>query len=260
MNVIVCDTARQAQHLVAERIIVALRARQALVLGLATGGTMRPVYDALVEAYRAGRVSFKTATTFNLDEYLAMSPDHPASYHAFMRAALFDRVDIDPSKTHLPLGDCIDPTMEADRYENLIRAVGGIDLQLLGLGFNGHIGFNEPGSSLWSRTRLVTLATTTREANARYFKTPEETPRQAITMGIATIMDARHGLLLATGAQKASIVKRMIEGPVHPDCPASVLQGHPATTVVLDRAAAADLEGQTDRATHPARGEHHHGP
>ncbi len=256
MKVIVRDTAQEAQNLVAEHILAVLTARLSPVLGLATGGTMSPVYDALVAAYRAGRVSFKTATTFNLDEYYPLGPDHPDSYRAFMKAALFDRVDIDPANTHVPFGNSADPTVEAQRYESLIGAVGGIDLQLLGIGLNGHIGFNEPGTSPWSRTRLVTLAPQTRAANAGTLTSLEQVPERAITMGIATIMDARHCLLLATGAHKATVVKRMVDGPVHPDCPASVLQRHPATTVVLDRAAAAELTSLEMTTSQPRAGDH----
>ncbi|MFB2533215.1 glucosamine-6-phosphate deaminase [Paracoccus sp. p3-h83] len=241
MKVLILDTAAQAADRTAGLIAEQLAARPASVLGLATGGTMVPVYRALRAMVAAGQVSFARATTFNLDEYLGLSPDHPHSYRATMQAELFDHVDIDLARTHLPIGNAPDPQAEADRYEAAIASHGGIDLQLLGIGQNGHIGFNEPTSSLTSRTRIKTLTRDTLEANARYF--PDgDMPRYALTMGVGTIMDARHCLLLATGAAKAEAVAAMVEGPITAACPASILQMHRHATVVLDRAAAARLE------------------
>jgi glucosamine-6-phosphate deaminase len=222
-------------------LAMALSGDRAPVLGLATGETMRPVYDRLVALYRAGRANFARATTFNLDEYVGVGPDHPASFAAFMRAALFERVNLDLASTHLPRGDAPDPAAEALRYEAAIAAAGGIGLQLLGIGRNGHIAFNEPTSSLGSRTRVKTLTEATRLANAPAFA-PGVVPRHAITMGIATILEARHCVLVATGASKAAAVARMVEGPLGADCPATALQLHPAATVVLDRGAAEDLK------------------
>jgi glucosamine-6-phosphate deaminase len=212
----------------------------AAVLGLATGETMRPVYAGLVDLHGAGRADFARATTFNLDEYVGVGPDHPASFATFMREALFDHVNLDPARAHLPRGDAADPEAEAARYEAAIAAAGGIGLQLLGIGRNGHIAFNEPTSSLGSRTRVKTLTEATRKANAPAFA-PGPVPRHAITMGIATILQARACLLLATGAAKAAAVARMVEGPLGADCPATALQLHPEATVVLDEAAAQDL-------------------
>jgi glucosamine-6-phosphate deaminase len=219
----------------------ALRARPDMVLGLATGGTMLPLYDDLVARHETDGLSFARATTFNLDEYVGLSPDHPCSYHRYMREAFFDRVDLDLARTHLPRGDAPDPQAEARAYEARIAAAGGIDLQILGLGRNGHIGFNEPTSSLGSRTRIKTLTDDTRQANRRYFASFEATPRYAITTGVATILDARATLLLATGAAKSEAVARMVEGPLGAACPASALQLHPAATVILDAEAAGEL-------------------
>lgn len=241
MKVLILNTAANAAARTAGLIADQLREAPRSVLGLATGATMLPVYAALREDYRAGRVSFAQAASFNLDEYLGLPPSDPRSYRATMQAELFDHVDIDPARTHLPLGDAPDPDAEAARYEAAITGAGGIDLQLLGIGANGHIGFNEPTSSLASRTRIKTLTKETRAANARYF--PDgDMPRFALTMGIGTIMEARHCLMLATGDKKADAVAAMIEGPVSAVCPASILQMHRHATVVLDRAAAGRLK------------------
>lgn len=241
MKVLICDDAERATARAADMVVAAVRARPDTVLGLATGGTMLPLYARLVAAHAAGAVSFARVTTFNLDEYIGLSPEHPCSYHTYMRAAFFDHVDIDRTRTHLPQGDSADPVAESQRYEALITSCGGIDLQLLGIGQNGHIGFNEPTSSLGSRTRIKTLTASTRAANAGYFDRSEDIPAHAITMGIRTILEARHCLLLATGAAKAAAAAAMIEGPLSAACPASALQMHPAATVVLDRDAARDL-------------------
>ena len=211
------------------------------VLGLATGGTMEAVYEDLIARHRAGEVTFARATSFNLDEYVGLSADHPCSYWHYMRHKLFDHVDIDRSKVFLPRGDAPDAEAEATRYEAAIVAAGDIGLQLLGLGLNGHIGFNEPTSSLASLTRIKTLARSTRDANARFFDDPEDVPRLASTMGIGTILRADEVLLLAYGAEKAKVVARMIEGPVSAACPASALQMHRKVTIVLDEEAAGEL-------------------
>lgn len=217
-----------------------LHERREAVLGLATGGTMEPVYDGLIETHRRG-LSFAGATTFNLDEYVGLAPDHPQSYRSYMQARLFDHVDVDPARTHIPRGDT-EPEKAAQEYEALLAAHGPIDLQLLGLGRNGHIGFNEPTSSLASRTREKTLTRSTREANARFFGEGETPPVTAITMGIASIMEARQVLVLAVGEAKAAAARAMVEGPVTSMCPGSALQYHRHATVVLDEAAASELE------------------
>jgi glucosamine-6-phosphate deaminase len=241
VKVLILESAEAAAARVSEIVAARLAARPATVLGLATGETMRPVYARLVALHREGRADFARVTTFNLDEYVGVAPEHPASFHAFMRETLFDHVNLRPGRGHLPRGDAAEPEAEARDYEARIAAAGGIDLQVLGIGRNGHLAFNEPTSSLASRTRIKTLTEATRIANAPAFA-PKPVPRHAITMGIATILEARACVLLATGASKAEAVARMVEGPLGADCPATALQMHPAATVVLDGAAAGALK------------------
>ncbi|NDV53768.1 MULTISPECIES: glucosamine-6-phosphate deaminase [unclassified Salipiger] len=242
MKILILGDAAAAAVRAAEIIAAQLTAKPASVLGLATGGTMEAVYEKLIALHRAGRASFAGAQSFNLDEYVGLSGDHPCSYRRYMAEKLFDQIDIEPDAAHLPMGEAADAEAEAARYEAAIVAAGDIDLQLLGLGLNGHIGFNEPTSSLSSITRLKTLERSTREANSRYFPEGEEPPRLAITMGIGTIMRAREVLLVATGAAKARAVAQVVEGPVSARWPGSVLQMHRHATLVLDRAAASELE------------------
>ncbi|MCR9122358.1 MAG: glucosamine-6-phosphate deaminase [Phyllobacteriaceae bacterium] len=242
MKVLVVPNAARAATRAAGLVAGVLDGKDRPVLGLATGSTMEPVYADLVARFRAGAISFSGATTFNLDEYVGLSPDHAQSYRQTMRRLLFDHVDIDADACHLPRGDASDPDAEALRYDAAIAAAGGIDIQLLGIGRNGHIGFNEPTSSLGARTRIKTLTQNTRAANASFFERPEEVPRYAITMGIANILEARHCVLVATGGAKAAAVARMVEGPLGADCPATALQLHPRATVIIDREAAAGLE------------------
>jgi len=234
-------SAEQAAKRAAGFLADAVNARRKPVLGLATGATMEPVYADLVARYRAGGVSFAGASSFNLDEYVGLSPDHPQSFRQTMNRLLFSHVDLNAERCFLPRGDAPDPEAEARRYDAAITAAGGIDVQLLGIGRNGHIGFNEPTSSLSGRTRVKTLTRCTRNANARFFDDPADVPRYAITMGIANVMEADLCVLLATGSAKAAAVARMIEGPVGADCPATALQWHANATVILDRAAAAHL-------------------
>ncbi|MBP7241143.1 glucosamine-6-phosphate deaminase [Amaricoccus sp.] len=241
MKVLICENhdaaVRRAAGLIADHV----RGRADAVLGLATGGTMLPLYERLAALHREG-LSFAGVTTFNLDEYVGLAPDHPASYRTYMNDLLFRHIDIDIARTHLPRGDAADPTAEAVRYEAMIAEAGGLSLQLLGVGRNGHIGFNEPTSSLASPTRIKTLTESTRAANRQYFGPDETPPAYAITMGVGTILAARECLLLATGATKAEAVAAMVEGPVAAVCPASALQMHARATVVLDRDAAAGLK------------------
>ena len=241
MRVLICKNEASAIARAADHIAEHMAQRSDCVLGLATGGTMLPLYQRLIRLHADG-LSFASVTTFNLDEYVGLAPDHPASYHSYMREALFDHVDIDPARTHLPRGDAADPTAEAADYETRINGAGGISLQLLGIGRNGHIGFNEPTSSLASPTRIKTLTESTRRANQPYFGPDETPPGYAITMGVGTILSARECLLLATGSAKANAVAAMVEGPVAAICPASALQMHARTTVVLDRDAATELK------------------
>jgi glucosamine-6-phosphate deaminase len=239
MKVLILQDASAATRRAGDLVLDALRTDPGLVLGLATGGTMEPLYRHL--AQNRGPVSFSRVTTFNLDEYVGLPPAHPHSYHSYMHRHLFGHIDIDPARTHLPKGDAPDPVAEAARYDAAIAAAGGIGLQVLGLGANGHIGFNEPASSLGSRTRVKMLAARTRADNARFFDRPGDVPRFAITMGIATILQARDVVLLATGPSKSGAVRDMIEGPLCAMCPASALQMHRRATIILDEDAASDL-------------------
>ncbi|MGQ0704144.1 MAG: glucosamine-6-phosphate deaminase [Gemmatimonadales bacterium] len=232
---------------VAHRMAEVIREQRASgrgpVLGLATGSTPLGVYRELIRLHREEGLSFRGVITFNLDEYYPMRPHSIHSYHRFMRENFFEHVDIDLSDTHLPRGDLPRDQVPAEcaRYEAAIGAAGGIDYQILGIGQTGHIGFNEPGSGAESRARLVTLDTLTRRTAAADFFGESHVPREAVTLGIATILEAREIALLATGEHKAAIVRRAVEGPVEPDVAATFLQGHPRVTVHLDPAAAAEL-------------------
>lgn len=238
---VVADRA-EGERLVADEIEALLAARPDSALGLATGGTMTGLYDELSRRRAAGRLSFARAKGFNLDEYLGLAPEDPRSFAAYMRRSLFDRVDFAPGAARLPRGDAADPAAESKAWEAAIAAAGGIDLQLLGIGRNGHIGFNEPGSARDSRTRVVELDDTTRADAAAGFGSLELVPRRAITAGVATILESRRILLLAFGRSKASIVRRMLRGPVGPECPATWLQGVGHALVVVDREAASELQ------------------
>ncbi|WP_172293723.1 glucosamine-6-phosphate deaminase [Pseudoruegeria sp. HB172150] len=242
MKILILDDAGAASARAAGLIADHVREKPETVLGLATGGTMEAVYAHLIALHRAGEVSFAGVSSFNLDEYVGLAGDHPCSYRRYMAEKLFDQIDMAPGAGHLPKGEAEDPEAEADAYEAKIVAAGDLDLQLLGLGQNGHIGFNEPTSSLSSLTRLKTLTRSTREANSRFFPAGEEPPRLAITMGIGTIMRAREVLLVATGEAKAEAVEQVVEGAVSARWPGSILQMHRKATLILDRAAACRLE------------------
>ncbi|WP_026480701.1 glucosamine-6-phosphate deaminase [Ahrensia sp. 13_GOM-1096m] len=242
MKVLIFDNEENATRRVADFVLDTVTKEPNSVLGLATGGTMLALYALLCRKYHDGLVSFSDVTTFNLDEYIGLNPEHPCSYHHYMRNAFFDHVDINLSNTKIPYGNAADPSEEAKRYESQIAQSNGIDLQLLGIGQNGHIGFNEPTSSLASRTRIKTLTESTRQANKVYFDSLNEAPKYSITMGIATILEARNLVLLATGVSKSAAVSDMIEGPISASCPASALQMHPSATIVLDQEAASQLK------------------
>ena len=207
------------------------------VLGLATGSTPIPTYTKMAEMYACGAVDFSGVTTYNLDEYVGLGHDHPQSYYYFMHKHLFDRINIDPARTNVPNGMEPDSGKECRRYEELIESLGGVDLQLLGLGHNGHIGFNEPAEVFDKETHCVDLTESTIEANKRFFASVDDVPRQAYTMGIGTIMRARKILVVASGEDKAEIVAKAFYGDVTPAVPASILQMHPDVTVVADAAA-----------------------
>lgn len=211
------------------------------VLGLATGSSPVRIYDELISRHRNEGLTFAGSTVFTLDEYVGLSSSHPQSYHHVIRSGFTDHVDLDPARVHGPNGTATDIAGEAARYEEAIRASGGIDLQLVGIGANGHVGFNEPGSSLASLTRIKTLSERTRADNTRFFAPGEQVPTHVVTQGLATIGRARHVVLVATGQAKAGAVAAMAEGPVSAVCPASALQFHPRVTVILDESAAAEL-------------------
>jgi len=220
----------KAAQIVAEK----LKQLKQPILGLATGSTPIKTYENLVEKYRQGEISFANAITFNLDEYVGLSIEDPTSYHYFMDYHLFKHIDIKPENIHLPDGMAEDLEEECKNYEKMIENVGKIDLQILGLGLNGHIGFNEPGTSFSSRTHVVDLTPSTIEANARFFSSIDEVPKKALTMGIATIMDAKEILFLVNGEKKADILRKVVHGEVTEDVPASVLQRHPNVTLITD--------------------------
>ncbi|HEX7055658.1 MAG TPA: glucosamine-6-phosphate deaminase [Bacilli bacterium] len=214
-----------------------LQAKPAAVLGLATGSTPLGIYAELVKLYRKGMISFDKATTFNLDEYIGLSANHPQSYRSYMNEHLFRHINLPKDRMHIPDGNAANPEAECARYEKLLQAAGQIDLQLLGLGHNGHIGFNEPSDTLASETHIVKLAENTRAANARFFSSPAEVPTHAITMGVGSILRAKTIMLIARGQDKAEIVRRALTGPVTTQCPASLLQTHANVVVLLDKAA-----------------------
>ena len=232
----------QLHEAAAQTIIELLRQKPDAVLGLATGGTPVGIYEALAAAVRRGEVSFARATTFNLDEYVGLPPGHPESYRFYMEQHLFRHIDIPPEQTHIPDGNAPELERECERYERLLETAGRIDLMLLGLGHNGHIGFNEPGRVLHGRTHVAVLHPQTRKANARFFRTPEEVPTRAITMGLGSILKARTILLVVKGADKADIVHRALTGPLTTECPASLLQLHPHLVVMLDEEAATKIK------------------
>jgi glucosamine-6-phosphate deaminase len=237
MEIIIQSTSGAATGIAARLIARLLREKPDAVLGLATGGTPLLLYRELVRM----KLDWRRVTTFNLDEYVGLEPGHAASYHSFMWENLFDQVNIARRNVHIPDGLARNIPAFCERYERKIRATGGIDLQVLGIGTDGHIGFNEPASSLASRTRIKTLTPRTRRDNARYFGGGEKVPHHVITMGIGTIMEARQCLLLAFGKKKARALAEAVEGPITAMNPASALQMHPNTKVFLDEAAASRL-------------------
>lgn len=241
MNILTFDSDEKLNEAGAGIITGIVQTNRRAVLGLATGGTPVGLYNYIVRDYERGMFSFKNATTFNLDEYVGLPDGHPESYRAYMRQHLFDRIDLPLSQAHIPNGNAPDLEAECRRYDELIDNAGQIDLQLLGLGHNGHIGFNEPAHALIRATHVVELAAETRQANARFFDSIDQVPKHALTMGVGTILKAKMILLVVKGADKADIVQRALRGPITTDCPASLLQTHPHLNVLLDRAAASKL-------------------
>ena len=241
MRVVILENANDVSRRAADLICGAVRAKPNAVLGLATGSTPLGTYQELVLRARSGEIQFDQVTTFNLDEYVGLPADHPQSYRSFMRMHLFQPASFSMERCHLPQCNTADIQSACESYEQKIRDAGGIDMQLLGLGSDGHIAFNEPGSSLASRTRVKALTEQTRADNARFFDSAEGVPQLAVTVGIGTILDARQAVLLATGDGKAAAVRSFVEGPVTSQVPASALQLHRNALVLLDEAAASWL-------------------
>ena len=241
MEVIIQPDAAAATLYAARFVAAYIRRTPRAVLGLATGGTPEGVYAELVRMHREEGLDFSGVSTFNLDEYVGLAPEHDGSYRYYMARHLFNHVNIPRSATHFPDGMATDFQVECIQYERQIKSAGGIGLQLLGIGRDGHIGFNEPSSSLVSRTRIKTLTEETIRDNMKYFKKGEKVPYHVLTMGIGTIREARTVLMLALGESKAEAVAQMVEGPVTSMVPASALQMHEQAVVILDRVASSRL-------------------
>ncbi len=242
MVVIVAQDYATMNREAAAMIAAEIRRNPGVVLALATGETQFGLYEELVRMHREEGLDFSRVTTFNLDEYLDIPPDHPASFHSYMYTRFFNHVNVDPDRIHIPNSLAHDTEQECRLYESAIRRAGGIDIAVLGVGRNGHIGFNEPRTEFGSRTRALFLAKRTLEANARFFGGDESAvPRQAISMGIRTIMNSKKILLLANGRAKAPAITQTVCGPVTEMVPSSVLQLHPDVTLIVDEEAAANL-------------------
>ncbi len=248
MRVIICKDYEAMSQKAAEIFAERIKAKPDIVLGLATGGTPERMYAILAEKNKAGEIDFSNVVTFNLDEYVGLEPTHPQSYRYFMNDKLFNHINIKMENTHVLNGVAEDLQAECENYEKMIKEAGGIDLQLLGIGGNGHIAFNEPGSPRDSRTRVVDLDERTINDNARFFDSIDEVPRQALSMGIGTILEAKEIVLIANKESKADAIAKAIEGPVTDQVPASFLQEHPNVTFVIDEAAASGLTKEYERA------------
>ena len=240
MNIIKVKDYETLSQVASQMIIDLIKSKPTATLGLATGGSPVGLYQALIKRYQAGEVSFKDVKTFNLDEYCHLNRNHPESYYSFMHRQLFDHIDILEENTHLPNAQVADLTQACNAYNQLL-AQSTIDLQLLGIGGNGHIGFNEPNTPFDSVTQIIELTEKTRQDNQRFFQSLDEVPRFAITMGIKNIMDAKSILLIASGKAKAEAIRRLIDGQVHISFPASILNQHPDVTVIVDEEAASLL-------------------
>ncbi|MDJ0347952.1 glucosamine-6-phosphate deaminase [Cryobacterium sp. PH29-G1] len=240
-EIVVVESKRAAGELVAASVRRLIEAKADTVLGLATGSTPLPIYAALAESFRSNPIDVSRLRGFALDEYVGLPPGHPESYRAVIDRDVVAALGLTPNNIHVPNGDLATLEGAGAAYERAIEAAGGIDLQILGIGRTGHLGFNEPGSSFASRTRVKTLAPKSRADNARFFPTPDDVPRHCITQGLGTIRRARHLVLLAFGADKAAAIAAAVEGPVTASQPGSAIQLHEHVTVVLDEAAAAQL-------------------
>lgn len=241
MNIIQVKNYSEMSAKAADMLISKLHEKPNMNLGLATGGTPKGLYDRLIQDHKEHGTSYKHVTSFNLDEYVGMKPQDPNSYHYYMADALFNHIDINLSSTHVPNGLADTPEEECRRYDEMIQNHGGIDLQILGIGQNGHIGFNEPGTSFNSPTHIVTLEESTRNANARYFNSLDEVPTQAITMGIESIMKSKEILLLISGEAKAEAMYQLLNGEITENFPASILKKHHCVTIIADQEALAKV-------------------
>ncbi len=242
MLVIIKEDAQQLSIEAAKHVSSLIRLKPDCILGFATGSTPLGLYKELIRMHTEEGLDFSKVVSFNLDEYVGLPPSHPESYHYFMWENLFKHININPSNVHIPLGMSENVEAFCGWYEEKIRSYGGIDLQILGIGANGHIAFNEPGSSLGSRTRIKTLGGKTRLDNSRFFDSIDDVPKYAITMGVGTIMEAKRLLLLANGENKADAIKATVEGPVMAKFPATIVQLHRYATIIIDKAAASKLE------------------
>ena len=237
MKLIVCKNYDEISEVAANILADVMKANHACVLGLATGSTPVGMYKKLIEKNRAGEIDFSAVTTVNLDEYYPIAPDNDQSYRYFMNENLFNHVNIDKTRTFVPDGMAADPAAACDAYEKIVASVGAADVQVLGIGQNGHIGFNEPDAALEVKTHVTDLTESTIKANARFFASEADVPTKALTMGIGTILNAKKIIILANGAAKHDAVAKMLEGKLDTSCPASMLNLHSDVTVICDEAA-----------------------
>lgn len=244
MLVIIKENAQEMSLEAADQIASQIKLKPDSVIGFATGSTPLGLYKELIRLHQNEGLDFSKVISFNLDEYVGLPPSHPESYHYFMWENLFKHVNINPSNVHIPMGMVKNIEAFCDWYEDKIKSYGGIDIQILGIGANGHIAFNEPGSSLGSRTRIKTLGEKTRLDNSRFFDNIIDVPKYAITMGVGTIMEAKKLLLLANGLNKADAIKATVEGPIMAKYPATIVQLHRYATIIIDKDAASKLEGE----------------
>lgn len=242
VKVLVCDDYNTLSKKAAAILAGVVSTKPDAILGLATGSSPVGAYSQLVRMYKEGLLDFSKVRTYNLDEYYPLEPANDQSYHYFMNDNLFNHVNIDPSNVHVPDGNAADIEQAAAQYEAMLNEIGGVDIQLLGIGVNGHIGFNEPGDTFISPTHVVKLTQSTIQANSRFFDRIEDVPTQAISMGIGSIMKAKRILLIANGENKADAIQKTLEGPITPSVPASILQLHQDVTFIVDTAAASGLK------------------
>ncbi|MGG3804488.1 glucosamine-6-phosphate deaminase [Metabacillus fastidiosus] len=242
MKLIVVKNSDEMSKLAAEKMLAVIKEKFNATIGLATGGTPKGVYAELRKDHQANGTSYGQIKTVNLDEYVGLSPDDPNSYHYYMNEEFLSHINIKEENIHLPNGIADDLQTECKRYEEIISSLGGIDLQLLGIGHNGHIGFNEPGTSFESRTHLVHLTEETIQANSRYFDSIDDVPTKALTMGIKTILESNEIILVANGKEKAKAIKFLVEDPIDELVPASALRSHANVTIIVDEAAASLLQ------------------